>query len=125
MGFGILEDSKLTHVPATVFLNENSVNDATTDITEGLKHGTGRNAHIVLAPQPSEDPNDPLNWPSWQKEMVFLTLNYAAVLCASVISPMLNPATVVLATYFNRSITDIVVISGYLLLTVGCSGYLP
>jgi hypothetical protein len=120
MGFGILEDRKLSHVPATVFLNEDAPGES--DITEGLKHGTGKSSHIVLAPQPSEDPNDPLNWPSWKKEMVFLTLNYAAVLCASVVSPMLNPATVVLATYFNRSITDIVVISGYLLLAVGCSG---
>jgi hypothetical protein len=100
-------------------LNEEA---AQTDITANLKHGTGKHAHIVLAPQPSEDPNDPLNWSAWKKEVVFMTLNYAAVLCASVVSPMLNPATVVLAEYFDRSITDIVVISGYLLLVTGASG---
>ena len=27
-----------------------------------LKHGTGRFAHILLVPQPSDSPNDPLNW---------------------------------------------------------------
>lgn len=26
-----------------------------------LKHGQGRFAHIILVPQPSDDPNDPLN----------------------------------------------------------------
>lgn len=26
-----------------------------------LKHGKGRFSHIILVPQPSDDPNDPLN----------------------------------------------------------------
>ena len=26
-----------------------------------LKKGTGRSSHIVLVPQPTDDPNDPLN----------------------------------------------------------------
>jgi len=76
----------------------------------------------VLAPQPSEDPNDPLNWPRWRRDVIFLTLNFGAVLIASVQAPMLNPATIILATTFNRDITDIVVIIGYLLLATGASG---
>ena len=28
---------------------------------EMLKKGTGRLSHVVLVPQPSDDPNDPLN----------------------------------------------------------------
>jgi hypothetical protein len=28
---------------------------------EQLKHGTGRYADVILVPQPSDDPNDPLN----------------------------------------------------------------
>lgn len=51
MGFlGILEDHKLPHVPATVILNEEKAENV--DATIGLKHGTGRNSHIVLVPQP-------------------------------------------------------------------------
>jgi hypothetical protein len=92
-------------------------------ITGGLKHGTGRNAHIVLAPQPSEDPNDPLNWPSWRKEFCLVLLVYGAMLNAATIGPLLNSSIVVIATDLNRSITDIVVISGYNLLAVGCTGY--
>ena len=56
-----------------------------------FKRGTGRDAHVVLIPQPSDDPNDPyvsyflnqpfsdhyqhrLNWPRWKKEACFWTL---------------------------------------------------
>jgi hypothetical protein len=28
---------------------------------ELLKHGTGRLSHVILVPQPSDSPNDPLN----------------------------------------------------------------
>lgn len=60
MGFcGIQEDKHLAHVPGTVILNEQDARSGS--LTAGLKHGTGKDSHIVLAPQPSEDPNDPLN----------------------------------------------------------------
>jgi hypothetical protein len=55
-GFGILEDFKLEHVPGTALLNDESQPTH----AAGLKHGTGKYSHIVLVPQPSEDPNDPL-----------------------------------------------------------------
>ena len=74
MGLGILEDKHLAHVPGTAPFNDDPNALARTaykgiDLSL-LKHGTGRNAHIVLVPQPSDDPNDPLNWPKWKKHMV-------------------------------------------------------
>jgi hypothetical protein len=114
-------DHKLPHVPGTVLLNDEAAH--TEQITGGLKHGTGRDAHIVLAPQPSEDPNDPLNWSAWKKELCLVILVYGAMLNAATIGPLLNSSIVVIATDLNRSITDIVVISGYNLLAVGCTGY--
>jgi hypothetical protein len=63
MAFGILESkSGLSHVPGTSLLDSDTTE--TTNIvahSANLKHGTGRNAHIILVPQPSNDPNDPLN----------------------------------------------------------------
>lgn len=57
MGFlGILEDNKLPHVPGTVILNEKSAHSE--HVTAGLKHGKGKDALIVLVPQPADDPND-------------------------------------------------------------------
>mgnify|MGYP003624080342 CR=1 FL=1 len=55
MGFlGILEDKKLPHVPATVILSEEQ--HITNEATVGLKRGTGKDADIILIPQPSVFP---------------------------------------------------------------------
>lgn len=43
--------------------------------TSGLKHAKGRNSDIVLVPQPSESPRDPLNWPQWKKELLLLIIS--------------------------------------------------
>jgi hypothetical protein len=131
MGFGILDgnssydsctniDHKMEHVPGTVLLDEDA---AHSEVATHLKHGTGKHAHIVLVPQPSEDPNDPLNWSLWKRDLIFLILCYGAVLTSATLIPMLNPATVVLATIFDRSITDIVVMSSYAQLSTACIGY--
>jgi hypothetical protein len=63
-----------------VLLNDQAAQ--TEEITHGLKHGTGRNSHIVLSPQPSEDPNDPLNWPLWKKELNVAILCLGSILNA-------------------------------------------
>lgn len=55
-GFGILPDHVLGHVPGTVRLDDMNYAGAVV----GMKHATGKDSHIVLAPQPSDDPNDPL-----------------------------------------------------------------
>lgn len=65
-----------------MLLNEKAAH--TEVVTGGLKHGTGKDAHIVLAPQPSEDPNDPLNWPKYQKELNLLVLAFGGTLHAAV-----------------------------------------
>lgn len=110
----------MQHVPGTVLLNDEA---AHTEIAAGLKHGTGRNAHIVLAPQPSEDPNDPLNWAQWKKEVFALILLFGAMLNAATNGPLLNSSIVVIATELNVSITDVAVLGGYNLLAAGCIGY--
>ncbi len=74
MGLGILEDRHLEKVPGTTLFNDDPNAGALRayedlDIAK-LKHGRGKYAHIVLVPQPTDDPNDPLNWPQWRKHMV-------------------------------------------------------
>jgi hypothetical protein len=78
----LMTDHSLSHVPGTVLLNEKAAH--TEIVTGGLKHGTGKDAHIVLAPQPSEDPNDPLNWPRFRKEMNLIILAFGGTLHAAV-----------------------------------------
>jgi len=120
MGLGILEDRTLPHVPGTVLLNDEVAHSEA--ITGGLKHGTGKNAHIVLAPQPSEDPNDPLNWSAFKKETCLMILTFGAMLNAATNGPLLNSSIVVIADDLNRSITDIALLGGYNILAIGCSG---
>lgn len=121
MGFlGILEDNKLAHVPGTVILNE--VDAHSELVTSGLKHGSGKNSHIILVPQPSEDPNDPLNWTSTKKLVIVLILGLGTVLNAATIGPLLNAGLYPISLSFGVSIGDITLISGYQLLVAGASG---
>ena len=75
-------DNKLEHVPGTVLLNEKGADSITG--TVGLKHGDGHDAHILLAPQPSEDPNDPLNWSKLRKDLNLIVLSFGAILHVAV-----------------------------------------
>lgn len=43
---------------------------------EGFK--TAADGHTVLIPQPSTDPNDPLNWPSWKKNVTLAVISIVA-----------------------------------------------
>jgi hypothetical protein len=36
------------------------------------------NSDIVLVPQPSDDPNDPLNWPKHKKALAFISIVFYA-----------------------------------------------
>jgi hypothetical protein len=75
-------DKKLDHVPGTVLLNDEAAH--VESVTQGLKHGKGKDSHIVLSPQPSADPNDPLNWSPWKKELITIILCLGAMLNAGV-----------------------------------------
>jgi hypothetical protein len=84
MGLGILDDHKLAHVPGTILLDEIAGNaDPNTAQTTNLKHATGKDSHIILAPQPSEDPNDPLNWSAFKKDGVLYILCFGAIINAA------------------------------------------
>jgi hypothetical protein len=34
---------------------------------------------VVLSPQPTDDPNDPLNWPQWAKWLILCQVAFAAL----------------------------------------------
>ncbi|EXL90770.1 hypothetical protein FOIG_15978 [Fusarium odoratissimum NRRL 54006] len=102
MGLGVLADHLLSNVPGTSFLNEKGVSSNLEDSTDknhaSLKHDpTGK---IVLVPQPSDDPNDPLNWPRWKKEMFTVSIIIGCG-CVGAIGPLLGPALVPLAQEFD------------------------
>lgn len=42
--------------------------------TKNIKFGRGKNSKVELIPQPSDDPDDPLNWPRWRKDLNVVSL---------------------------------------------------
>lgn len=78
MAFGVLEPESGAHVPGTVPLIDNTAGpDA---VSSRLKHGEGKNSHIVLVPQPTNDPNDPVNWSNTEKNLVIAILGFGAII---------------------------------------------
>jgi hypothetical protein len=81
MPWGILEDrSGLGHVPGTALLEQESSSEGV-HYLEHLKKTVHRGETIILVPQPSDDPNDPLNWPLWSRDLLFLFYAYCCLLC--------------------------------------------
>ncbi|KFY65406.1 hypothetical protein V496_02598 [Pseudogymnoascus sp. VKM F-4515 (FW-2607)] len=120
MGFlGILED-KHNGVPGTIILDEEFAHSE--NITAALRHGIGKNAPIILTPQPSDNPNDPLNWTTIKKLFVMCTICLGSILYASTFGPLLNAGLFTIATEFEVPISSITLISGYQLLVAGASG---
>lgn len=120
MGFGIL-DAADERAPGTVYLVENERDQESHDahVSVRLKHGTGKSAHIILVPQPSDDPNDPLNWGHWRKDWIFLNICIGASMLVNVPNGLIKAAIYQLTTIFDRSLTDIAALAGYVLLAIG------
>ncbi|KIH93245.1 hypothetical protein SPBR_02679 [Sporothrix brasiliensis 5110] len=87
-----------------------------------LKRIIHKGEETILVPQPSDDPNDPLLWPRWQKEAAFWTIFFNAIIFAILPGPIIAPATFLLAGVFHVPLTRIAQLSGYQLLVVGAFG---
>ncbi|PIL31142.1 MFS general substrate transporter [Ganoderma sinense ZZ0214-1] len=106
MAFGILDDHKLDNVPGTGLLSDKTSNQMTAEEARGLKRGAGKHSHIVLIPQPSDDPRDPLNWPRWKKEACFWTIVFTTTVSDALWS-IARPAYVQLSKEFHVSIDEV------------------
>lgn len=60
MGLWIYEPKPARHVPGTAKLYDEQVTEESPSRTRELKHGTGKESNMLLVPQPSNSPNDPL-----------------------------------------------------------------
>ncbi|KKA19005.1 hypothetical protein T310_7033 [Rasamsonia emersonii CBS 393.64] len=109
MPLGILEDTKLDHVPGTAPLNELELGSEDVGVSgvdpSLLKHDSS--GRFVLVPQPSDSPNDPYNWPRWKKEMFTVAFAWGCG-CVGAIGPLLGAAFVQLAELFNVELTTFV-----------------
>lgn len=77
MAWGIFETRSQQHVPGTVLLSESNDDHVVFHNVKTTKH---RGKTIILVPQPSDDQNDPLNWPLWVRDLVTLLYGYCTLL---------------------------------------------
>ncbi|EOD47567.1 putative mfs transporter protein [Neofusicoccum parvum UCRNP2] len=146
MGLGVLEDRWLERVPGaflrlhsttffttffttantavrTVLLDEDAQRRDSLPQDPSLKYDRSGPHPILLVPQPSDDPNDPLNWPLWRRDVILFVLSLLSVI-ASTLSPLLAANTLTLSFEFQRNFTDMALLTGYHLLGVGIAGFL-
>ncbi|EKD20278.1 uncharacterized protein L3040_007289 [Drepanopeziza brunnea f. sp. 'multigermtubi'] len=95
--WGILQDPKHPYVPGTIKLNEDVSAEKLADweYQEPKKRGD-----TILNPQPSDSPNDPLNWPTSTKLAILVILSFASGVTVS-LGPMLTPGMEDIAKKFN------------------------
>ncbi|CZR56389.1 related to transporter protein HOL1 [Phialocephala subalpina] len=125
MGFGVREPK--THagerVPGTSLIYEQGGSDVENAARANLKRGRGkRDADIILVPQPSDSPNDPLNWPQWKKNMTFFSI-CLSVSMGGALGPILSPVTGVIAKEFHVSISKAAQPGGYPLMSTALGAF--
>ncbi|CAK7235674.1 hypothetical protein SCUCBS95973_009347 [Sporothrix curviconia] len=122
MVWGILDTPEGIHVPGTFVLADRS--DLPPEYAhiphDQLRHGTGHFAHVVLAPQPTNSPNDPLNWPVWKKDVILLITGLSAGVVGAY-GPMLSPGFVVIAADLHISIDTLSQSTAWVVLVIGLS----
>ncbi|KAI5846008.1 putative MFS transporter [Tricharina praecox] len=76
---------------------------------------------IILEPQPNDNPNDPLNWPSWRRDCALLALGWHCLLGGGQ-TPVLAAGFKDVAETFDVTIPQVALTTGlYMLgLGVGC-----
>ncbi|KAI1079429.1 hypothetical protein F5B20DRAFT_590601 [Whalleya microplaca] len=124
MGLGISEDVVLGHVPGTARYFDDPGRPWVIDAadTHGLKCESSGPGLIILNPQPSDDPNDPLNWPLWRRDVIIFILSLVAIF-ATALGSILVPNTLTLSAWLDVDITYIAVLTGYFLLAMGLAGF--
>ncbi|KAJ6262453.1 hypothetical protein Dda_3261 [Drechslerella dactyloides] len=125
MGLGILEDRYLAHVPGTAILEDSNAGQSDNQVLDpNLKYDTSGPQPIVLVPQPSDDPNDPLNWPLWRRDLIMFILSLDAII-ASAMTPILSADSLTLLIHFRlNSITPVALLTGWHLFGVGMAGFI-
>lgn len=83
------------------------------------------NTDILLIPQPSDDPNDPLNWPQWKKGTAFVTIQLFTFLSIWILAGI-GAAIILIIDDFKVSLTQAVRgLISWMVLTIGLAVAFP
>ncbi|BGP31943.1 hypothetical protein JCM10296v2_003722 [Rhodotorula toruloides] len=119
MGCWIAESThtREAHVPGTSLLDDLKASPATQEQSTHLKRDKNG---IVLVPQPSDDPRDPLNWPTWKRELAYWNIVFATSLVGA-IGPLIAPGFVQIAKEFQVSVNNVAGTNAALVLAIGAA----
>ncbi|RPA91821.1 MFS general substrate transporter [Choiromyces venosus 120613-1] len=121
MGLGIYEPKPARHVPGTATLYEEQGTEEAPRRTSHLKHGTGKDSQLLLVPQPSNSPNDPLNWPLWKKDLTLFVLCLTAGVAAA-LGPIVAPISKMLVDEFKTTYKVTAEFAGWQFWPAGIAG---
>ncbi|RMZ79195.1 hypothetical protein DV738_g3486, partial [Chaetothyriales sp. CBS 135597] len=117
---GILEPATPGPVPGTVNVYQQAQRSA--ELLETAQHlKRTPDGQKILFPQPTDDPNDPLNWPLWKRDAILGVLCLVAVL-STVASPLLAADSTTLAILFATTFEKAALLTAYHLLGVAVGG---
>ncbi|KAI0447686.1 hypothetical protein F4803DRAFT_272949 [Xylaria telfairii] len=91
------------------------------DPKRNLKYGVGKFARVELSPQPSEDPNDPLNWPLWKRNLNFFALLSVVAVVGAMKTALISVHNVI-AVEEGVSYTDAVALTAVPLIVSAVAG---
>lgn len=101
------------HVTGTIVMMDDDTASSHKDAS--LKR---TDAGIILYPQPHDDPNDPLNWPTIRKDICFLIIGFQTFLGGGQ-TPILAAAFSALQTEFHKPLSTISYLVGGFMLSLG------
>ena len=94
------------------------------DSLDAHQHKGYKNTDITLVPQPSDDVNDPLNWPKWKKTAAFVSICFYTFLGSWVMGGIALGIPGIMHDFgitLNRTVTGVV---SWTVFTVGIGVYL-
>ncbi|EPQ61258.1 MFS general substrate transporter [Gloeophyllum trabeum ATCC 11539] len=120
MGLGVLEDKYLGQdVPGTCLLDDLHAKKHGAPVVDPSRPDVKRSKDgIILVPQPSDSPNDPLNWPTWRKMALMLTITYGAGIVGA-FGPIIGAGLVQVAENLNTDVSQLSEITGDTVLAIG------
>lgn len=81
------------------------------------KKKTGDGA-IILEPQPEESANDPLNWPSWRRDVALLSLGFYCMIGGG-ITPLIAAGFTNIAEQFHIDVESVALTTGLYMMGLG------
>nr|UJH94519.1 Hol1 [Starmerella bombicola] len=102
-------------ISGTVVMTVDKKRIVKTSMDSDLKQTT---RGVVLNPQPQDDPNDPLNWPIWRRDIALGTVSIYALLAGGM-TPLLAPVMGELGKLFDKPYHTMTYLVGALMVSMG------